>query len=80
MAEKSTETAKIFGYILARSDKAIKLECWEMNGISLLDDSGSPPREWFPLSQCTAIHKTPILSEKDYIEVPVWLLRKKEMY
>lgn len=79
MAEQVPETKRVSGYILARTEKAIQFECWELAGISLCNESGDPKREWFPVSQLTKIHKVREQSEMDYIEVATWLLKKKEM-
>ena len=79
MNESIPETKRISGYILARTDKAVQFECWELAGISLCDEDGNPKKEWFPLSQCTKMMKVREQSEMDWIDVPVWLLRKKEM-
>lgn len=72
------DTKRISGYILARTDKAVQFECWELAGVSVCDEDGNPRREWFPLSQCPKLLKVREQSEMDWIEVPTWLLRKKE--
>ena len=73
------ETKIVSGYILNRTEKAIQFECWEVAGISCVKENGEPKKEWFPLSQCDKIHRTHEGSEMDWIEVPIWLLKKKEM-
>lgn len=78
MGESTPDTKRISGYILARTDKAIQFECWELAGVSVCDEHGNPRREWFPLSQCPKLLKVREQSEMDWIEVPTWLLRKKE--
>ena len=79
MEEKLPETKRISGYILRRTDKAVEFECHQLAGISLLDEDGNPKKEWFPLSQCPKLMKVRDQSEMDWIDVPTWLLRKKEM-
>lgn len=72
-------THKVYGYMLLRTEKAIQFECWEVDGLSLCNEYGAPRKEWFPLSQCTKMYKTREQSEMDWIDVPEWLLKKKEM-
>lgn len=78
MNSPAPDTKRISGYILARTDKAVQFECWELAGISVCDEHGNPRREWFPLSQCPKMLKVREQSEMDWIEVPTWLLLKKE--
>lgn len=78
MSESAPETKRMSGYILLRTDKAIQFECWELAGISVCDEHGNPRREWFPLSQCPKLQKVREQSEMDWVDVPVWLLRKKD--
>lgn len=78
MNDREPEVKRISGYILARTEKAIQFECWELAGISLCDETGDPRKEWFPLSQCPKMMKVREQSEMDWIDVPTWLLRKKE--
>jgi len=67
------------GYIISQTEKAILFECYDIAGLSVCSEGGNPKREWFPVSQCTKIHKTAAQDEMDYIHVNAWLLRKKEM-
>lgn len=73
------ESTIVYGYILGSSNKAIKFECYQLQGLSVCDERGTPRTEWFPLSQCTRWYKTKEINEMDWIEVPNWLLKKKEM-
>lgn len=79
MTTQEPETKRISGYILAKTDKAVQFECWELAGLSVCGENGAQRKEWFPLSQCPKMMKVREQSEMDWIDVPVWLLRKKEM-
>lgn len=76
---KTVEHVVVHGYILSQTEKAIRFECHEINGLSLANEDGTHRREWFPISQCNRIHKEADKSKMDYIDVSKWILKKKEM-
>lgn len=74
-----TETKRVEGYILRTTEKAIQFECHSVGGLSICDENGNPQIEWFPRSQIQKFLKVREQSEMDWMEVPTWLLSKKEM-
>lgn len=77
---KAVEMGRLLGYKVRETEKAILFECHEINNLSLADEDGKVKQEWFPYSQVDKIYLSgPNSQEYDWIMVPAWLLRKKEI-